>query len=291
MLESMTGYGRGEHVSENIRAVAEIRSVNYRYSEISIKLPPQLQGYEQPLKEKVQKKVNRGKITLTVQLDYRTPDNTAYIQEETLKQKIAILEKVRSVAGISDPVRLEHLLVFEELFEPSESDSEILHKQYEVTERAVMDSVERLIEMRQNEGRHLQKDLEQRMALLRAHCESVGSSEKERIVEAKKRLNERLEHLIDGRVDEDRLEHEIAIMADRLDISEELVRMNSHIHYFAKCMDDQNSQGKKLNFILQEMHREVNTIGSKANHSSISQMVVEMKEIIENIREQIQNIA
>ncbi|MDG5765945.1 YicC family protein [Balneolales bacterium ANBcel1] len=293
MLESMTGYGRGEHTSENIRAIVEIRSVNYRYSEISMKLPSHLQIYEQPLREVVQRALTRGKISLTADVDFKqAAPSEAHIREEALEQKIGILEKVRWKAGIEEPLKLEHLLVFEELFEETENDPEVRERQYMVLARAVETAVEELIKMRRHEGANLQKDLAERMRLLRTLCDHIRDNEKERIPEARKRLNDRLEHLIDdGRVDQDRLEQEIAIIADRLDISEELVRMDSHISYFTECIENSSSQGKKLNFILQEMHREVNTIGSKANDSEISRKVVDMKEIIENIREQIQNIA
>ncbi len=293
MLESMTGYGRGEHAAGNIRAVVEIRSVNYRYSEITMKVPSQLQTSEQEIKELVQKKLTRGKISLTADIDQQDADpGAAHIREDALLQKINILEKVREKAGITDPVKLEHLLVFEELFEMAENDPEIRKKQLEVLKVAVEKAVDELIAMRRNEGRNLQKDLTERMEILRGHCADVSENEKDRIPETKKRLSERLDQLMDdNRVDQERLEQEVALIADRLDISEELVRMDSHISYFTECLDTDASQGKKLNFILQEMHREVNTIGSKANSSGISRKVVEMKEIIENIREQIQNIA
>lgn len=293
MLESMTGYGRGEAISDNMRAIAEIRSVNYRYAEISMKLPSQLQVYEQGLKEQVQKKVTRGKISLTVQLEFDSSGSEpTHIQEDALKQKVRILEKVRELVGINDPIRLEHLLAFEDLFEPAENDPLLLKKQHNVVEQAILKSVDELLKMRRNEGKNLLVDLEKRMESLRNNCEIVGKTEKERIIEAKKRMSERVSQLVDdSRVNAERLEQEIAFLADRLDISEELVRMDSHIRYFTECLNSGDSQGKKLNFILQEMHREVNTIGSKANNSDISRLVVEMKEVIENIREQIQNIA
>ena len=293
MLESMTGYGRGEYATEHYRATAEIRSVNFRYCEISLKLPSPLLIFEQPLKEKVQKSVKRGKISLTVELEHHTSEEEpVHIQEEALRIRIKTLEKVREAAGITDPIRLEHLLVFEDLFELTENDPELLQEQYDAVEKAVMASVDELLDMRRSEGRNLQKDLEERLKLLADHCNEVRDGEKERILEAKRRMSERLAMLLDdNRVDEERIEQEIAILADRLDISEEMVRMDSHISYFTDCLKDNELQGKKLNFILQEMHREVNTIGSKANNPAISRNVVGMKEIIENIREQIQNIA
>ncbi len=293
MLESMTGYGRGEHATEHYRAIVEIRSVNFRYCEISLKLPSQLNIYEQPLKEKVQKSVKRGKITLTADLEHHTSEEEPiHIQEEVLRTRIKTLEKVREVAGIKDPVRLEHLLVFEDLFELTENDSGLLQEQYDAVNQALMEALDQLLEMRRSEGRNLQKDLEERLRLLAGFCNDVRSGEKERIQEARRRMTERIAQLLDdNRVDDERIEQEIALLADRLDISEELVRMDSHISYFNDCLQDNELQGKKLNFILQEMHREVNTIGSKANSKTISRSVVGMKEIIENIREQIQNIA
>ncbi len=293
MLESMTGYGRGEHTTEHFRASAEIRSVNFRFCEISLKIPSQLHTFEQPLKEQVQKSVKRGKISLAVELEHHTTDEApVHIRQDVLMRRIKTLEKIREAAGIADPVRLEHLLIFEELFEVTEDDAELLKEQQEAVENAVMQAVEQLLEMRRREGRMLQTDLEERLERLAGYCVEVSSGEKERIQDARTRMTERLDQLLDdNRVDESRIEQEIAILADRLDISEELVRMDAHISYFSECLKENELQGKKLNFILQEMHREVNTIGSKANSSGISRTVVGMKEIIENIREQIQNIA
>lgn len=293
MLESMTGYGRGEYSSGNIRVTAEIRSVNNRYCEVNAKLPPQLHTFEQPIKDLVQKKISRGKISLTVDLEYHADDSDPVpIREDILKTRLKSLEKIREAAGISEPVTLDHLLVFEDLFDVSEKDSELVEKQHQVAESAIIKAVDELVQMRRNEGRNLLKDLEKRIDMLTSHCDEVSDKEKKRIDETRKRLSERLDQLLeDNRVDQDRLEQEVAILAERLDISEELVRMDSHIAYFSESLQSKSSQGKKLNFILQEMHREINTIGSKANSSDISRSVVEMKEIVENIREQIQNIA
>lgn len=293
MLESMTGYGRGDATSDNFRATVEMRSVNNRYCEISLKLPAQLQKIEQVLKDAIQKKTSRGKIGVTVELEYHAEEALpVHIREDELQKRLKTLEKVREIAGITEPVKLEHLLEFKELFEATEIEPELLEEQQKVVEQAVFMALDELLKMRRNEGRNLQKDLEQRMNLLEGYCNDVKINEKDRIREVHQRLSERLGQLLeDSRVEEERIEQEIAIMADRLDISEELVRMSSHISYFRESLQSKDSQGKKLNFILQEMHREVNTIGSKANHAGISRKVVEMKDIIENIREQIQNIA
>ncbi|MFO8029065.1 MAG: YicC/YloC family endoribonuclease [Cyclonatronaceae bacterium] len=293
MLESMTGFGRGEYTTEHYRAFVELRSVNSRYCEISLKTPSQLHTYEQPLKETVQKHLKRGKVSLTIALEHLyNKEEPVQIQEEMLRTRIKTLEKVREIAGIEDPLRLEHLLVFEDLFELSESEPSLLQEQYKCVEKATMQAIEELLEMRRSEGQKMQEDLEQRLDTLAAYCKEIRDGEQERIHEARRRMTERLDQILEeNRVSEDRIEQEIAILADRLDISEELVRMDSHISYFNECLLSSDLQGKKLNFILQEMHREVNTIGSKANSSTISRTVVSMKEIIENIREQIQNIA
>lgn len=293
MLESMTGYGRGEHIGKHVRAIAEIRSVNFRYCEISLKLPSQFHSFEQALKDAVHKRVKRGKISLTVEISHHVSDDEPlHLQVNAIKKRIRTLEQIRTLAGIEDPLKLDHLLVFEDLFELTENNPDLLREQYDTVEKAVMQSVDALLEMRRNEGRNLQEDMEKRLLTIQEYCAAVSGTEKDRILEAKKKLEDRLSLLLDdNKVDHERIEQEIALMADRLDISEELVRMDSHISYFNECLQQSDLQGKKLNFILQEMHREVNTIGSKANSSSISRMVVEMKEAVENIREQIQNIA
>lgn len=293
MIESMTGFGRAEQSSDTFHARVELRSVNNRYCEVSIKLPAYLQPTEQMLKDRLQKHLKRGKISVSIDLQrlQNAPVDMS-INEDELRQKLAVLQAVKERAGIQGAVTLDHLLAFRDLFEPVQVRQEISDNEMNLLLAALDQAAGEMLAMRRQEGAHLLSDLQQRIDALRSLCAEIGRLEKERVPAARDRLNERIAQLLADRskIDSDRLEQEIALQADRLDISEELVRMQAHIAYFEEMLQHETSQGKKLNFILQEMHREVNTIGSKANHGEISRYVVEMKELVENMREQIQNI-
>lgn len=293
MLESMTGYGRAEHSEDNIKAIAEVSSVNFRYCEIVFKMPECLHHFEPTLKMAIQKKIGRGKINISVRLeDHSSESKDFHLEKELLSKRILAIKKIGEFAGISEPIKFEHLLQFDDIFDFFKQDTGLMEKKILAAETAVTNAVDMLIKMRKKEGMYLQADLEKRIEQLKKHCNMVEKSEKNRIHDVKQKLEERLSQLLGGfSFDKERLEQEVVLMADRLDISEEMVRMNAHISFFLESLESGVSSGKKLNFILQEMHREVNTMGSKANNSQISRNVVEMKEIIENLREQIQNIS
>lgn len=293
MLESMTGFGRGTASRDGLMATAEIRSVNNRYLEYTFRLPETLQNYENEFKKIVQGSIARGKLNVSIQIEQageNLPDIT--VDPEMTRGYVHLLEQLRNHAGISEPVRLDHLLQFKEVFTTRELNSDMEEQRVQIARKAMEQAVHELKKMRVNEGEELKKDMQTRIDQIAESCRQVNRMADQRIQDARKRLNERVNTLLDKeRIDEQRLEQEIVLLAEKLDISEELVRMDSHIQYFREFMQSDTSTGRKLNFLLQEMHREINTMGSKANSSDISYHVVNMKEIIENIREQIQNIA
>lgn len=292
MIVSMTGFGRGEASSDGITLTAEIKAVNSRYLDFSIRLPQEIQDKELDLKELIQDRINRGKININVRLNQaETGEPEVTFNEQLVKGYKQLLEELRSSAQIDEPVTLRNLMSFSDIFVSREQDEKTLALIWELTRRATDTAVEQLNLMRSKEGAQLEKDLHQRVNNIEELLDKVAILTKDRAEEAKERLQERLYNLIDDEsLDPERLEMEVAILADKMDITEEIVRLRSHIKFFREALDQNEAVGRRLNFLSQEINREINTIGSKANSSEISQYVVHAKENLEQIREQIQNV-
>lgn len=292
MIVSMTGFGRGEASSDGITLTAEIKAVNSRYLDFSIRLPQEIQDKELHLKELIQDRINRGKININVRLNQaETGEPEVTFNEQLVKGYKQLLEELRSSAQIDEPVTLRNLMSFSDIFVSREQDEKTLALIWELTRQATDTAVEQLNLMRSKEGAQLEKDLHQRINNIEELLDKVAILTKDRAEEAKERLQERLYNLIDDEsLDPERLEMEVAILADKMDITEEIVRLRSHIKFFREALDQNEAVGRRLNFLSQEINREINTIGSKANSSEISQYVVHAKENLEQIREQIQNV-
>jgi uncharacterized protein (TIGR00255 family) len=288
----MTGFGQGESSADGYTVIAEIRSVNNRFLDLSLKLAPGLRQLENTVRDMIQRNVDRGKLTAQINLTRHTVDtDPVRIDMDLAKARIAQLKQVQELAGIHESIRLEHLLGFSDVFNASEDDPETYALLQDLTGKAVMLSLKQLNAMRLQEGQFLTQDISKRIDQLELLLAGIEEQAKTRVPEAKTRMQERVATLLgDENFDRTRLELEIAILADRLDISEELVRMQGHIQFFREALAAPQSMGRRLNFLSQEMNREVNTIGSKCNHTGIAHNVVELKEILEQIREQIQNI-
>lgn len=292
MLESMTGFGRGEHSQAGYTAIAEIRSVNNRYLEISYRLPQNLQHLEVTFKEQIQKYLERGKVNVTIQLE-ASGDDVSGLELDSAKVTAYknLLHELAEQSGLSTTITLDQLIGFKDIFKTKELGENDIAFFTEISAKALGKALEEIKHMRVREGEILQKDLAERIRLIKEGFEKVQKLADGRIPESRDKLKERIAQLIEKEdVDSERLELEIVILADKMDISEEIVRMNSHLDYFLENLNEDKSTGRKLNFLLQEMHREANTIGSKANNAGIAHEVVSIKELLENIREQVQNI-
>lgn len=293
MLISMTGFGRADIATETYSISTEIKSVNNRFSEFSFKLPNFLADAEPFFRNQLQKRVERGKFSVYVKVELFEQKSllSNSINDEKLASVVDMLHSVRAKAKISEPVTLRDVLSFFDTFSGSQTN-ELLHEQVTPAVSKALDSaLDALIEQRKREGLNLTRDLENRLETMTRDLDTIEQVCKERVPEARIKMTERIKNLLsDDNFDKDRLELEIAIMADKLDITEEIVRLRSHFEFFEKALHAAEPSGRKLNFLIQEMHREVNTIGSKANHSGISHLTVRMKEAIEIIREQIQNV-
>lgn len=288
----MTGFGQGESSGNGYTVSVEIRSVNNRFLDLSLKMAPGLRHLENSVRDLIQKNVDRGKLSAQINLLRHAGDaEPPRIDMDAARLRIGQLEQLRALAGIAEPVQMQHLLAFPELFTASDDDEQTNALLQDLTSRAVTLAVKQLNSMRIQEGAYLSGDLDRRLQAIGSLLATVKENAVLRVPEARERLTERIKTLMsDENFDRARLELEIAILADRLDVSEEIVRLEGHIQFFREALAADQSMGRRLNFLSQEMNREVNTIGSKCNHATISHAVVEMKELLEQIREQIQNI-
>lgn len=292
MITSMTGFGRGEASENGITVTVELKSVNSRYLDISLRLPQSLQDKELDIKEILQDHVERGKVNVSIRVDKSDTGEPEITFNENLVQGYKeMLNDLRKAAGIEEPITLRTFLEFNDIFESREDDEETKEQIWNLSQQAVGDAAEELKKMRLQEGTQLENDLNQRIDHIEKMLNIVMDKVDGRSREIKEDLIERINELIDSdKIDPDRLEMEVAVLVDKMDITEEIVRTQSHIKFFREAVNSENAVGRRLNFLSQEINREINTIGSKANDSEISQYIVKAKESLEQIREQVQNV-
>lgn len=292
MITSMTGFGRGEASENGITVTVELKSVNSRYLDISLRLPQTLQDKELVIKEILQDHVERGKVNVSIRVDKSDTGEPEITFNENLVQGYKeMLNDLRDAAGIEEPITLQTFLEFNDIFESREDDEETKEQIWNLSQQAVKDAAEELKKMRRQEGGQLEDDLNQRLDHIEEMLNIVMDKVDGRSEEIKEDLIERINELIENdKIDPDRLEMEVAVLVDKMDITEEIVRTQSHIKFFREAVNNNNAVGRRLNFLSQEINREINTIGSKANDSEISQYIVKAKESLEQIREQVQNV-
>ena len=291
MITSMTGYGHGEAVSGGIAVSVELRSVNGRYLEVVARLPRSLALRENELREQVRRKLLRGKVTLTVSVE-RDADGSVPLKVDAASAKAyyRLLNDLRRTVRVKQTVRLEHLLQFSDIFEPRDLEN-TGEKEWDVVQAALDKALDGLVVMRSNEGKELERDFDVRLAALSGLADRIEELSKRQVPHERERLRERIAQILEREpVDEGRLEMELAILAEKLDVTEECVRFRSHVTFFRQAMASPEPAGRKLNFLIQEMNREVNTMGSKSSDTGIAHLVVQGKEELEKIREQLQNI-
>ena len=291
MLRSMTGFGHAEKKDGQYEFSVEIRSVNNRYLDIGLKLPKSLAAYEYKLKELLKKSIKRGKISVTVTFkNLGLTNGNLRLNKETIQFYFSLLEQIKMQTGLKDRLTLDHLLQFKELFEPQEEeseDSEMAECLTEVFNAALAD----LNTMRSKEAENLSKDIEERITILSKILARIRATAKDSPRRELQKLFQRLQEQIhSNEIDKERLEQELALIADKVDVTEECIRLSSHIGLFNEVLQKKSEAGKQLTFILQEMLRETNTIGSKTSEVKIAHDIIQMKEEIEKLREQVQNL-
>lgn len=288
----MTGYGRGETSRGGVTASVEVRGVNNRFLDVTARMPRSLSQREKDVKEIVRSFVTRGGLTVSVMVEEENDGAVPMtVNKSAARSYVRLLNDLRKVSKIRERVRLEHLLKFSEVFEVNREE-ETDERVWGVVEEALRRALEDFNAMRSKEGKELGRDLERRVRWMDETLETIERVSKERIPQERQKLNERIGQLLEDNsiIDQNRLELEVALLADKLDVTEECVRFRSHNKFFLEAMAGKELAGRKLNFLVQEINREANTIGSKTNDTEIAHLVVKMKEELEKIREQLQNI-
>ena len=292
MISSMTGFGRGEAHVDGYTATVELKSVNSRFCEVSIRLPRAVAERENDIQRLVKSSFSRGRINVQIQLEALAgSDSVPRIDQDVATAYRKLLDELRAATGIDDPVRLDHLLKFSDIFTTEDESVLSVEETWTAVSTALAEASEAMQAMREREGIALEKELLERVTEIETNLIVVQEQAPSRLPSANERLRSRLAEILeDERIDNERIEFEMAMLADKLDIREECVRLRSHIDIFREALADQEPVGRKLNFLSQEMNREINTIGSKANDAGLSHVVVKMKENLEKIREQIENV-
>ena len=294
----MTGFGRGEatHTLDSGASVtisAEIRSVNSRFIEISVRLPRTMSERELECREVIRKRLERGKISVNFSVDRQgTEDIPLSLNEPVAKAYFNLLDKLRTATGLTAEIQLRDLTSFGDIFTTEDRASNAAAIEWDLAQKALSEAIEQLNEMRKSEGGELERDLRARIAMMVSQTTEIERRSATTANEEYNKLKERVRELMDDPkvLNDQRLELEIALIAQRLDITEEIVRFRSHVKFFLEAMDAPEPAGRKLNFILQEMNREVNTMGSKTSAAEVAHHVVLVKQELEKIREQVQNI-
>ena len=290
MILSMTGYGRSDEQNEQLVMSVEIRAVNSRYLDFAPRLPRVLQPFEDDAYKLVKNRCERGRVTLSAKLEYMPGANNGMtLNNSKLKEYMTVVKEIQKTAEFDDLPSMGDILRLPDIFTSGDLNNEDQLKK--IFLKTLGKALAELNKIRLSEGKNIQSDLGKRLGNLDKISKQIqklsANCNDENLVRYKEKIQELIEDIT---VDESRLVQEAAILSDKRDITEELVRLNSHIELFKKNMDSGKNEGKKLNFILQEMGREINTIGSKTDLIEISHLVVDLKDELEKIREQVQNI-
>ncbi len=290
MVRSMTGFGRSEIEHEGALLVTEIRSVNHRYCEISIKLPKWLVHLEPKVRTLVQAKILRGKVSVAVAWDGENSGGALSLDTEVADRYFRLMGELKKRYDLSGEIDLRTLASFPDILTP-ERQAPDDERDWKLIEKSVTGALDDTLSMKTAEGEALAADLNGRVQSLLKHLDVIEKRAPVRVSEARERLRAKLSGLTESEeIPEERLALEVVIFADKMDCTEECVRLRAHAAQFAALLGAPELVGRKLNFLLQEMNREANTIGSKAADVEIVNEVVEIKDEIEKLREQVQNV-
>lgn len=290
MIKSMTGFGRGKYENEGRNYTVDIKSVNHKYTDISVRLPRFLNSEEDKIRKRISSAISRGKVDVLVTFEnYSSKGTNIRINKDLAKDYIRELKSLAEETELKFNVDVIDISKFPEILKIEDTqDEELIGKELMI---AVDDALEKFISMREIEGTRLVQDIEQRIYLIQNKVNEITEFSSTLVKEYMEKLKVRVNELLEpSTVDENRLMQEIVIFSDKSSIEEELTRLKSHMSQFLELIKQSSPIGKKIDFLIQEINREVNTIGSKANCLDITNRVIEIKTEVENIREQIQNI-
>ncbi|GAW67271.1 yicC domain protein [Geoanaerobacter pelophilus] len=291
MIKSMTGYGKGESTHEGGRFVVEVRCVNHRYGEVTVKLPRALMQFENEIKKRVAERLVRGKIDVFIQVENAVSLGVPTANLPLARGYLKAFNSIKEALGLEGEVKLSLIASQRDVVTVAAEAEATLEEIPPELVQALEDALRRVDEMRLFEGESLHADFVKRREVLAQLIAKVAARSPLVVQEYAQRLKERVAQLLtEGNVPEERLALEVALLADKCDVTEELVRLESHLRQFDETLNSSEPVGRKLDFLLQEINREVNTTGSKANDAQMAALVVELKAELEKIREQVQNI-
>lgn len=290
-MRSMTGYGRHEAIAGGKKILAEIKSVNHRYSDYNIKVPRYYGFLEDKVRKFAAEKINRGKVDIYVSVEnYEENDKDILLNEKYAESYIAALHQLRDKFELADDISVMSVAENPDVFklERKEEDEEAL---WELVRNVFSQALDSFIAMREREGERIQMDLEARVEYMKNLAKNIDERSPKTVEEYRQKLYTKIKEILEERdVDENRILTEVAIFADKVAVNEETVRLDSHFQEFYEIIRDDSPSGRRLDFLVQEINREINTIGSKASDIEISKVVLELKGELEKLREQIQNI-
>ena len=291
MIKSMTGFGRSTYENDGREYIVEIKSVNNRFNDINIKMPRNLNYLEEKIRKQILSNISRGKVEVSIQLNNNSDlGKKINLNTDIANRYIEELKKLTEETNIIDNINIMDIAKFPDVLniKIDEEAEEIIEKELFIALDSAIDS---FLDMRQKEGSKIKVDLENRIEVIKQKIEQISSISAGLVDEYVVKLETRIKELLKTDVvDQTRLAQEVVIYSDKCSVEEEITRLKSHISQFLNLLNENIAIRKKLDFLIQEMNRETNTIGSKANNLEITNFVVDIKTELENIREQIQNI-
>ena len=291
MIRSMTGFGRGTFEEEGKSFVVEIKSVNHRYFDLNVKMPRTLISLEDRFRKVISAKVNRGKIDVFItQNNYEKEEIIAKFNKNIADSYVRCLKEIKNTYTVQDDISVSLIAKFPEVISLQKNDEDI-ELIWESLSIPFKSALELLVAMREKEGLNLKEDMVYRCNNVKKLLEEVELRAPQVAKEYKNKLEQRIKDMLnDSRIDENRIAMEVAIFADKSNIDEEIVRLDSHLNQMLYTLNLNEAVGRKLDFIVQEMNREANTISSKASDLELINVVINIKNEIEKIREQAQNV-
>ena len=291
MLKSMTGYGRHEMIKGGKKILFEVKSVNHRFSDYNIKVPRYMNFLEDKVRNFVSEYITRGKVDIYVSVEsYESADTDIRLNKELAKNYIDVLHELCETFNLKDDISVSSVARCGDIFKTERRDEDE-DAVWRLVEEAAQKAISDFVSMRTREGERIEADLRERIDYMKSLAQQVDEQSPKTVEEYKEKLYTKIKELVDDRnIDESRVLTEVAIFADKVAVNEETVRLSSHFDEFYQILDMGEPAGRKLDFLIQEINREVNTIGSKAQDVEIAKIVVTLKGEIEKLREQIQNI-
>ena len=287
MIQSMTGYGKATAELSDKKINIEIKSLNSKAMDLSARIAPLYREKEMEIRNEISKMLERGKVDFSLWIEKKDAEQLATpINQELVEAYYKRIKEISAAAGIPEPATL---LRMPDVMTKNETQ-ELSDEEWAVVHAAVEEAINHLIDFRKQEGAALEKKFREKIENIARLLESVAPYEQERVGKVKERITDALEKTLSVDYDKNRLEQELIYYIEKLDINEEKQRLSNHLKYFISTLESGSGQGKKLGFIAQEMGREINTLGSKSNHAEMQKIVVQMKDELEQIKEQVLNV-